>query len=211
MGRRLEFSLILRDNEGMTEGLVAVIAGAFERHEQLFRATQGDLFPDIEKAAALLADAVQVGATMFACGNGGSAADAQHFVAEFTCRYKEDRKPLSAVLLGANYSHLTAVGNDYSFDDIFSRELEALGRAGDILIAFTTSGSSKNILKAIDVARAKNMKIIVLTGERGKALAGSGNADIVLAVPSMETARIQEMHELIYHAWCEFIDANIIH
>lgn len=103
---------------------------------------------------------------------------------------------------------MTAVGNDYSFDNVFSRQIEALGHEGDVLVAFTTSGSSKNVLKAIDVAREKKMKIIVMTGAKGKSLASK--ADVIIAVPSEETARIQEVHELVYHAWCEFIDAKIL-
>ena len=134
--------------------------------------------------------------------------DAQHLAAEFTCKYKGDRRPLAAIALNGNSSHMTAVGNDYSFDDVFSRQITALGRDGDVLVAFTTSGGSKNVLKAMDAAREKKMKIIVLTGEKGKHL--SARANVVLAVPSEETARIQEMHELIYHAWCEYVDANII-
>ena len=183
-----------------------LISGAFARHESVLGSTR-DIFPDIEKGAGLLLDIVRANKFVFTCGNGGSAADAQHLAAEFTCRYKDDRKPLAAILLGANFSHLTAVGNDYSFEDVFSRELETLGREGDILVAFTTSGSSKNILKAIEVARAKKMKVIMLTGQKGKSLAAK--ADVLIAIPSEETARIQEMHELIYHVWCEYIDANL--
>ena len=182
--------------------------GAFARHEEVVKATEY-ILPDIEKAAILLGEAVKAGKTMFTCGNGGSAADAQHLAAEFTCRYKEDRRPLRAVLLGASLSHLTAVGNDYTFEDVFARELEALGREGDILVAFTTSGASKNVLRAIDTACAKKMKVIVLTGEKGKPLATTGKVDVLIAISSTETARIQEMHELIYHAWCEYIDEEL--
>lgn len=185
-----------------------IISGAFGRHGDTLEKTLTALTADIQRAAEILKDAALGDrAVLYTCGNGGSAADAQHFVAEYTCKYKDDRRPLRAVALTANTSHVTAVGNDYSFDDVFSRQLEALGREGDILVAITTSGGSKNILKAIEVARQKKMKIIVLTGEKGKHLANS--ADIVLAVPSTETARIQEMHELIYHAWCEYIDSKL--
>jgi len=183
-----------------------IIPQAFTRHESVLQATK-DIVIEVEQAGTLILDALQAGNTIFTCGNGGSAADAQHLAAEFTCRYKEDRKPLAAILLAASLSHLTAVGNDYEFADIFSREIDALGHEGDLLVAFTTSGSSKNILKAMEAARAKKMGVIVLTGEKGKPLAAK--VDVLIAVPSEETARIQEMHELIYHAWCEYIDAKI--
>jgi D-sedoheptulose 7-phosphate isomerase len=187
----------------MNEG---VFSNAFARHEAILNATKA-ILPEIERAGEMIMTAVHGGKTLFVCGNGGSAADSAHFAAEFTCRYKKDRRPFAAIVLGANYSHLTAVGNDYSFEAIFARELEALGRVGDILVAFTTSGVSKNILAVIEVARAKQMNVVVMTGERGKQL--DSKADVVIAVPSDETARIQEMHELIYHAWCENLDKKI--
>ena len=183
-----------------------IITAAFLRHTAVLQDTAA-LTDVVFKSADMIASAAAAGHTLFSCGNGGSASDAQHLAAEFTCRYKNDRKPLAAVLLGSNFSHTTAVGNDYAFEDIFSREIEALGRKDDILVAFTTSGGSKNVLKAIDVAREKGMKVIVLTGEKGKHL--EAKADVLLAVPSGETARIQEMHELIYHAWCEYCDAKL--
>lgn len=183
-----------------------IIADAFLRHEAVLRSARV-LFADAYKAADLILKTVQAGGVVFTCGNGGSAADARHFAAEFTCRYKEDRRPLGAIVLGANASHVTAVGNDYTFEDTFSRELEVLGRTGDLFLGFTTSGSSKNILRAIDAAHAKRMSIILMTGEKGKALATK--VDVCIAVPSQETARIQEVHELIYHAWCEYVDTAL--
>jgi len=185
-----------------------ILEGAFHRHGDVLGQTLASVREEAARAAAMLHEAVEAGKTLFTCGNGGSAADAQHLVAEYTCKYKDDRRPLRAVALTANTSHLTAVGNDFSFDDVFSRQIDALANEGDVLVAITTSGSSKNILKAIEAARQKKMKTIVLTGERGAHLKAS--ADSVIAVPSTETARIQEMHELIYHAWCEYVDGRLI-
>jgi D-sedoheptulose 7-phosphate isomerase len=183
-----------------------IVSGAIGRHRDVLDQMEV-LLPEIERGADILVQAVKQGNVLYTCGNGGSAADAQHFVAEYTCKYKDDRRPLPAVALTTNTSHITAVGNDFSFEDIFARQLQALAREGDVLVAITTSGGSKNVLQALAVAKNKRMKIIVMTGERGGNLRDT--ADVLVAVPSSETARIQEMHELIYHAWCEFVDATI--
>jgi len=184
-----------------------IIKDAFERHGAVWGKSLEEIGPAVEAGARLLLAAAQAGQTVFTCGNGGSAADALHLAGEFTGRYKKDRRPLAAIALGANLSHLTATANDYSYEDVFSREIKALGREGEVLVAFTTHGGSKNVLKALTAARAKQMRTIVLTGTKGKYL--TAQADIVVAVPSEETARIQEIHELVYHIWCEFIDANL--
>jgi len=184
-----------------------MIKDTFGRHEQAVKDTLSVAAGPIEKAAELLAATAKAGKTVLVCGNGGSAADAQHFAAEWVCRYKDDRPPLSAIALAVDTSVITAIGNDYGFEHIFSRQIEALGKKGDVLLAITTSGTSKNILAAIKAAKERGLKIIVLTGrntEQVKAV-----ADIVVAIPSKETARIQEMHELIIHIWCEFVDIVI--
>ncbi|MBI4087362.1 MAG: D-sedoheptulose 7-phosphate isomerase [Candidatus Liptonbacteria bacterium] len=185
---------------------MSIISEAFERHKDLVLKLNS-IVPDIEKGAELLADVVKRGNKLLACGNGGSAADAQHLVAEWMCKYKDDRKPLPAISLTTNTSTITAIANDYGFEYVFSRQVESLGQSGDALVAITTSGKSPNILKAIDVAKNKGMKVIVLAGERGADL--KKIVDLAVVVPSSETARIQEMHELIIHAWCEFVDESI--
>ncbi len=185
----------------------SIIGEAFRRHIKVAEESLAQLLPEVQKAAELLLEVVKSGSKILVCGNGGSAADAQHFAGEWVCRYKKDRKPLAAVALTVDTSALTAIGNDYGFDNVFSRQVEALGNNGDALVAFTTSGKSKNILDAIQAAKTMGLKIIALSGEKGGGLRDV--ADVSIIVPSEETARIQEIHELIYHIWCEFIDEGL--
>ena len=182
----------------------AIIREAFTRHEQVWKETLERILPQIIAGAELLKKTFTEKKKLLVCGNGGSAADSQHFAAEWLVRYKKERGPLPAIALSTDTSTLTAIGNDYSFEEIFKRQVQALGSEGDTLVAFTTSGSSKNIVQAIKEAKQKKMNVIVLTGEKGSHL--TGTVDLVIAVPSVEPARIQEMHELIYHSWCEHLD-----
>jgi D-sedoheptulose 7-phosphate isomerase len=165
------------------------------------------VMPDVEHAGKLLLAALKGGKKVLVCGNGGSAADSQHLAAELSGRYKTERKALPGIALTTDTSALTAIGNDYGFENIFKRQVAAIGAKGDLLIAFSTSGSSPNILAAIDEARARKMKVIALTGSKGVSL--RKKVDALICVPAEETARIQEVHELVYHAWCEYIDAHI--
>lgn len=141
------------------------------------------------------------------CGNGGSAADAQHLAAEFSGRFYYDRPPLDAEALHVNTSYLTAVGNDYSFDEIYARLVKAKGNKGDILVALSTSGNSPNIIKAIEAAKANGLICIGLSGETGGAMAGI--CDLIIKVPSRDTPRIQESHITIGHIICELVEATI--
>ncbi|KAF0203604.1 MAG: D-sedoheptulose 7-phosphate [Bacteroidetes bacterium] len=141
------------------------------------------------------------------CGNGGSAADAQHLAAEFSGRFYYDRPPLDAEALHVNTSYLTAVGNDYSFDEIYARLVKAKGNKGDILVALSTSGNSPNIIKAIEAAKANGLVSIGLTGETGGAMAEI--CDLIIKVPSKDTPRIQESHITIGHIICELVEATI--
>ncbi len=141
------------------------------------------------------------------CGNGGSAADAQHLASALSGRFYLDRKPLFAEALLTNMAALTAIGNDHSFDDVFSRGVSAKGREGDALIALSTSGNSKNIIKAIEAAKEKNMLTIGLTGESGGKMAGL--CDYLIQIPSTDTPRIQEAHLLIGHIICELVEAAL--
>lgn len=141
------------------------------------------------------------------CGNGGSAADAQHLAAEFSGRFYYDREPLDSEALHVNTSYLTAVANDYSYDEVYARLVKAKGSRGDVLVALSTSGNSGNILKALEVAREKGMITIGLTGETGGKMAGM--VDILLNVPSKDTPRIQECHILIGHILCELVESGL--
>jgi D-sedoheptulose 7-phosphate isomerase len=159
------------------------------------------------KAATILANAFKAGNKLLICGNGGSAADSQHFAAEFTGRYEIERTPLPAIALTTDTSALTAIGNDYSFDVVFSKQVEALGNKNDVLLAISTSGNSGNIIKAIEMAKQKEMNIITLTGKDGgkidKILCST---NINICVPANRTARIQEVHLLVLHTICDIVD-----
>ncbi len=161
----------------------------------------------IEQSIALIVDSLQHNGKIHFCGNGGSAADAQHLAAELSGRFYFNRPPLNAEALHCNSSYLTAVANDFGYDHIFARLLEASAHAGDILVAFSTSGNSENILKAIDVAHQKGLKVIAFTGETGGKMAEM--VDILLNVPSTDTPRIQEIHILIGHIICEHVEKQM--
>jgi phosphoheptose isomerase len=176
----------------------ALVDGARVRRELI---AQEDA---IATAAAIVRDAVVAGRKVLLCGNGGSAADAQHIAAELVGRFVVERRPLAAIALTTDTSALTAIANDYGYDQVFSRQVEALGAPGDVLVAITTSGTSKNVVAAVGAARARGMKIVGLTGARGAAFAASCDAGI--AVPSSNTARIQELHIAIGHILCEVVD-----
>ena len=182
-----------------------VLKAAFRRHKEVLEETE-KILKDAARGADMLLEALNAEKKVFACGNGGSAADAEHFIGELLCRYKDDRRPLAGISLVSHVGALTAIGNDYGYEEVFARQIETLGSEGDVLVAITTSGKSKNVLAALSTAHAKKLHTIVLTGEKGASL--KNKADLVIAIPSVETARIQEMHELIYHGWCEFLDTD---
>lgn len=161
----------------------------------------------IENAATLLIKTFQNGGKVLLCGNGGSAADAQHIAAEFVVRYQLKRRALPAIALTTDSSILTAHANDFDFDSVFARQIEALGNAGDVLIAISTSGNSKNVVQAAQIARVKSMNVVALTGETGGTL--SQFANHLIAVPSKITARIQETHILIGHYWCGVVEESL--
>lgn len=156
------------------------------------------------QVALRMVDCLRSGGKVFFFGNGGSAADAQHLAAEFTGRYLKDRSPLSAMALGTNPSSLTATGNDYGFDLAFARELEALGKPGDIAVGISTSGNSRNVFRALEVAKSKSIYAVALTGASGGLLRNI--ADCTIRIPSEETPRIQECHILTGHIICEIVE-----
>lgn len=161
----------------------------------------------IAECGAIISETVRRGGKILICGNGGSAADSQHIAAEFVGRYETERVALPAIALTTDTSALTALANDYDFERVFARQVEALARDGDCLIAISTSGNSPNVLAAAMTARKKGCRIIGMTGENGKKLAGL--SDACLLVPSTRTSRIQEAHITVAHIWCEMIDAMI--
>jgi D-sedoheptulose 7-phosphate isomerase len=164
------------------------------------------LLDNINTVANRCIDMFKAGNRLLIAGNGGSAADAQHIAAEFVCRFNFERPGLPAIALATNYSMITAAGNDYSFDDVFAREVEANGHAGDMFIGITTSGNSENILRATQAAKERDIFCVGLAGEGGKI---QQLADICLAVPSSCTPRIQECHILIGHIICEVVENNL--
>ncbi len=162
--------------------------------------------PAIVAAGELIRATLAAGGKVLLCGNGGSAADAQHIAAELVGRFVVERRGLPGIALTTDTSALTAIGNDYGYDQVFRRQVEALGRPGDVLIAITTSGTSKNVVAAAETARAMGLKVIGLTGARGRAFVDGFDAGV--PVPSTDTARIQECHIAIGHVWCELVDAD---
>jgi phosphoheptose isomerase len=162
----------------------------------------------VARAAALVADAALSGRTTLVFGNGGSATQAQHFAAELVVRYKDDRRALPAVALASDVSILTACANDYGYETVFSRQVEALGRPGDVAVGLSTSGSSPNVLKALDAARSKGMSTILMTGAKGRAEAQQW--DVGLVVPSAETAHVQELHLAAIHLICRHVDEELV-
>ncbi|MBR4638292.1 MAG: D-sedoheptulose 7-phosphate isomerase [Bacteroidales bacterium] len=161
----------------------------------------------IQQAAEMITESLRQGGKIHFCGNGGSAADAQHLAAELSGRFYFDRPPLNAEALHCNTSYLTAVGNDYGYDLVFSRLLRGTAKAGDVIVGISTSGNSKNILNAFEAAKEMGVKIIALTGETGGAM--KDYADILLNAPSKDTPRIQESHIMIGHIICELVETAL--
>ena len=174
-----------------------------QEHKQVINQLTG-YTPLITAASKLIISTLISGHKILLCGNGGSAADCQHFAAELVIRYHKNRRAYPAIALTTDTSILTAHPNDFSFDSLFSRQVEALGAEGDCLIAFSTSGNSKNIIQASITAKQKNMSIIGLMGGDGGRL--KSHVDMPIVIPSTTTARIQEAHMIIYHWWCEMVD-----
>lgn len=151
------------------------------------------------------------GGKVLACGNGGSAADAQHFAAEFIGRFERERPGLAAVALTTDTSILTAIGNDYDFNVVFAKQVQALGNPGDLLVAISTSGNSANVLAAVEAAHAKEMTVVALTGKGGGRLAERlAETDVHICVPHDRTARIQEVHLLVLHCLCDAVDVQLL-
>ncbi len=158
----------------------------------------------VVEAAGMIVESFKAGGKLLLVGNGGSAADSQHIAAEFINRFEIERPPLPALALTTDTSDITSIGNDYSFDQIFSKQIRALGKERDVLLAISTSGNSQNVIKAIEAAKAVGMKTVALTGKNGGLMAGK--TDILLNVEAKSTPRIQEVHITIAHILCELVD-----
>lgn len=187
-----------------------VIRSHFDSSIETKRAACDQLATDIPAAADLMTDCLLNDGKILACGNGGSAGDAMHIAAELVNRFEMERPGLPAMALTADTPTVTAIANDYSYDEVFSRQVHALGRPGDVLVAISTSGTSTNVVAAAGAARERDLRIIALSGRPGRRLGGAlGPEDVELAVPSDSTARVQEVHLLIIHCLCDLIDRKL--
>jgi phosphoheptose isomerase len=162
---------------------------------------------EVSQAADLIDRCLRAGNKLLVCGNGGSAADASHFATEFVVRFVKDRRALPAICLASDSGILTAAGNDYGFDEVFARQVAAFGVPGDVLICLTTSGKSKNLIRALEDAKARKLKTIAFLGRDGGSTVGI--ADVDLLVTSDSTARVQEAHHLLLHVLCEIIESRL--
>ena len=190
--------------------LVSRVSAQFAESANLKLAAAEPLAEPVARAGALLAEALRSGGKALACGNGGSAADAQHFAAELVNRFEMERPPLAAVALTTDTSTLTSIANDYAYEQVFAKQVRAIGRRGDVLLAISTSGNSPNVVEAVKVAHELGVRVIALTGNGGGKLAGMvGDADVHVCVPHKKTARIQEVHLLVLHCLCDGIDFQL--
>jgi len=186
--------------------MINTIKEEFSSHLETINNVIGSMENEIEKASQIIVDALKNGNKVLLCGNGGSAADAQHIAAELTGRYKTERRGLPGIALTTDTSALTAIGNDYGYDRVFDRQVESLANNGDVVIGISTSGNSKNVVSALKLAQELGCQTVGLTGRDGGAM--NDVCDVNLIVPSDNTPRIQEMHILFGHTICQIIDNN---
>jgi D-sedoheptulose 7-phosphate isomerase len=190
--------------------LLGRVAAHFAESANLKLSSSQSLAAPIVRAGTLLAESLRAGGKVLACGNGGSAADSQHFAAELINRFEIERTPLAAVALTTDTSTLTSVANDYAYEQVFSKQVRALGRRGDVLLAISTSGNSASVVEALRAARELGVRVIALTGNGGGKMAAQLESDDVhICVPHKKTARIQEVHLLVLHCLCDAIDAQL--
>ncbi len=190
--------------------LTDAIRGHFADSIATKQAAMAVLVAPIAEATNLLSEALRTGGKILSCGNGGSAGDAQHFSAELLNRFERERPGLSAMALSTDTSTLTSIANDYAYEQVFSKQVTALGRPGDALLAISTSGNSPNVVAAIHAAHEGNVRVVALTGRNGGHIAGALRAgDVEIRVPAERTARIQEVHLVVIHCLCDGIDRTL--
>jgi len=196
-------------NSPRSESLTAatLLQRSLQEHLEAIQALLESSLGEIELAGALITATLNQGGKILLCGNGGSAADSQHIAAELVGRYEVHRRAWPAIALTTDTSALTALSNDYGYEDVFARQVEALAKPGDLLLALSTSGTSANVIKAAETAHRLGCKVIALTGAGAEPLASL--CDLAVVVPSMRTSRVQEAHITIGHLWCELIDAEL--
>jgi D-sedoheptulose 7-phosphate isomerase len=196
-------------NSPRSESLTAatLLQRSLQEHLEAIQALLESSLGEIELAGALITATLNQGGKILLCGNGGSAADSQHIAAELVGRYELHRRAWPAIALTTDTSALTALSNDYGYEDVFARQVEALAKPGDLLLALSTSGTSANVIKAAETARRLGCKVIALTGAGAEPLASL--CDLAVVVPSKRTSRVQEAHITIGHLWCELIDAEL--
>ncbi|MCW8901367.1 MAG: phosphoheptose isomerase [Gammaproteobacteria bacterium] len=193
-----------------TNKIVKNVQTMFDASITAKQVSKDELSPPIAKAIEKMATALKQGHKILSCGNGGSAADAQHFAAELVCRFERERPALAAIALTVDTSALTAISNDYHYDEVFARQIDALAKKDDVLLAISTSGFSPNVVRAIEQAHERQMAVVALTGRDGGKIAKILNEDdIEIRVPSESTARIQEVHLLTIHCLCDQIDETL--
>lgn len=190
--------------------MLELIKENFTQSIQTKIAASEQISQSIEQAGMIMVQALLSGHKILSCGNGGSAGDAQHFSSELLNRFETERPSLPAIALTTDSSTITSIANDYAYEEVFSKQIRALGNNGDVLLAISTSGNSKNVIKAIEAAVSRDMPIIALTGRDGGDIAGLlGENDVEIRVPADRTARIQEVHLLVIHCLCEIIDTTL--
>lgn len=191
--------------------LIGRVKNNFQESILTTRNCMDDLAPFIAQAASHMIQALLTDRKVLVCGNGGSAADAQHFSAELLNRFERERPGLPAISLTTDTSTITAIGNDYHFDDIFSKQVRALGQSGDVLLGITSSGNSRNVIRAVEAAHERDMICVILNGRDGGGIVSvlSGN-DVNICVPGSSTARIQEVHGIVIHCLCDLIDYQLL-
>ncbi len=186
------------------------IRSHFEESLEIQRTAMASIIPAIVEAGELMAETLHNGGKILSCGNGGSAGEVQHFSAELLNRFEMERPGLPAIALTTDSSTITAIANDYAYQDIFAKQVLALGAAADLLLAISTSGNSPNVVRAVDSAHERDMKVVALTGRDGGAMLDALDAtDVEIRVPAERTARIQEVHLLVLHVLCDLIDSAL--